>query len=446
MFNNEVYFGGLYLDYLQWYPGLRSVPLPAYTLGHPLMVGRGGVNLVKSSPSQESPAPTPNSSTLIDRSALASFGVTVQPPCSGPIFHLTAPLDYLGNWNVQKDLGAWDVTDTLVPHFSDGSNLKLRMYIYPLSTDPGLTPTAASTVFNVDVGKSDPNPNPPHQSFFFPSLQVVGDSVGGWVPITLDTNTKTWGGTMSNPFKAFLHFWTGYQEQYPNPCDVLVAIDSLNCDMATGGPIDHTGIALPTDTTTSYGPEIAKVSGFSCGTNWTMEVVGEVPEDASDITVPIDGRPSLDQRVLCSFLQTNVGAITVHADMPSDIQGAQVVFRIPGCADVHVKPPVGSGEQFLFTRGSAVFVAVTFDGISYNCYASVGHSTVYSSSTSPVTSVLHPDTIYFGGWDGTPPECMLWWGGRAHQSTALKLSDVVKSWSLLNLLFSRTTLVRPVLD
>jgi hypothetical protein len=232
-----------------------------------------------------------------------------------------------------------------------------------------------------------------------------------------------------------------------SPCAFLLALDSLNCDTATatlGGPIDHPGIALRLDTATLYSPELPKVTGFSCGTSWTMEVVGEIPDDASDHTVPLASRPSLDDRVLCSFTQDGVGSITAHMD----VENHRIIFRVPGhSGDVYVYPDSDHGEDFYFTRGSAIFLGVTCSYYSgsphYTCYASVGHASVQHSDTVTSTTALQPNRIYFCGADGTPPEAMLWWGGRTNETTALTSDQVVSSWSGLSLLFVHTAFLSP---
>jgi hypothetical protein len=187
-----------------------------------------------------------------------------------------------------------------------------------------------------------------------------------------------------------------------------------------------------------------KVTGFTCGASWTIQVVGEVPDDASDQTVPFGRRPDISDRVLCSFAQDGVGAITAHAD----VENGAVVFRIPGAADISVKPDSSSAERFFFTRGSAIFLAVTCSynsgtgNATYTPYASVGHTTAQSPYSVTATHI-QPDHIYFCGADGSLPECMLWWGGGIDESAALGSSSIVSAWSGLTLLFQRVIFLPP---
>lgn len=91
-------------------------------------------------------------------------------------------------------------------------------------------------------------------------------------------------------------------------------------------------------------------------------------------------------------------------------------------------------NNFYFSRGSPILLAVTKSGSNYKFFASVGGTEVAVRAETLSGVSVSPSKIKFGNAAGVHPESMYWYGGNVDPSNAESSSNVSLSLHTLGFL------------
>jgi hypothetical protein len=409
--------------------GLRSIRLPAWVKKKPLAVGPGGTQLLLTTVPDPAGVGTGNSVTRV---TTMPTGVP-PPPCMGSVFSCLVP-----EGSSERRIGTWRLTDAVVPGGST-TKLKVRAWLYPLLADPSsgypvpATLSLSVAVGNMNAAPTTPEPiGPSREQHSIPPIDVLGDSNGGWLPITIDSIAGNWvsdvGFAASVPSSSFptglrirsIRLDTepgesGPPPQVKNPCRFLIAFDSVLA--TTSGNVDYTGAALPVPAVAnSSQPEVATISSFACGSTWTIGLAGEVPEESWDSTA--ESLPA--ELPLCTLWESASAFIEVLAMPTSGV----VRFRWHTGQFVDLMPTAPSpAVQFSFLRGSPMLFAVSRSSASpanYRLALSVGgmHVATYASSTDLEAPAVSPTQVRYSNATQSQVAAMYWYGGSVDESVA----------------------------
>jgi hypothetical protein len=318
-------------------------------------------------------------------------------------------------------MGAWPLTGLLGTGMYKG-----RVWVYPIPAgtvlpEGGTEMIAGALRPEVALGDFDANlwqggHAVSREAFRVGPIETVGDPVHGWLPITLDTDTRVWRSDWNAPAppdsSARFHLGlrvcnTAAGSPRANPCDFLLAFDYV---LWNGGGVmgpEHAGMALPVDTTArSYAPEFAGVSGFQCGDRWSISLAGEVPEDAWDQT-DLRRPPPVPMVTLLSS--------TGYLEVVPNLVTREVVFRLGTGESLSLGAPPPA--RFFFLRASPVLIGVSCVEGGYLCAVSVGGTTTIGK-VLPSTRVFGPTQILFSDHNRLGVCPMLWYGGRIDEHTS----------------------------
>lgn len=396
--------------------GLRSVPVPVTHAARPLVVGDGGVNLLRDASNHLSPGTTDagNRVTVVQRSALARQGV-VPPPCAGPVYECalgeTLPVP------ASRRVGTWQLTTAsairpTLPAY--GTRVQVRAWLYPLPWD-GTTNINANTLHaTFALGRFDAaNPANPlgsaREEFDVGGIPAVGDARAGWIPLTLDTDSSQWtaepGFTLPlagpTPFALGLRV-RGEVGGPINPVKFLLAFESV---------LDSAGstYGVPPAAQGVFDQDHASIAGFQCGQDWTIRLAGEVPDDSWDQT--LEATHLAAPLTLCTLKQDNGNHIQIIADPAS--RAVRIVQTTGGVPTETLLRPRGDStghERFCFLRGSPVLLCVSQKGPKVSVCVSIGGTSVAIADLPATTT--RPSRILFGDAKGNHPAAMNWYGGR----------------------------------
>lgn len=168
----------------------------------------------------------------------------------------------------------------------------------------------------------------------------------------------------------------GTGPQPPNPTDFLIAMDYVLAD-AGETPVEkeHPGVLLPQPGgTTVYADESATIGGFDCNTatkDWTIELAGDVPDDAwdqTDVNRPLN-------KVLFTLMKSGVPWATVEIVQNGVYSPGALCLRFSN-GGTHTLAG-NTDSPFCFLRGWQVLVTLRHkSGGQWSIFASVGGSTV----------------------------------------------------------------------
>lgn len=425
--------------------GLRSIPVPAYRLFKPLLVGVGGTNLLSADADviggtiePDADNVTRNAVTLVDRATLDAAGVT-KPPCLGRIFKCVA-----GGFNGSR-IGIFRLTQSNAINPVVSKLIKVRAWIYPLpwADEPTTFETATANCLGLAValGRADAPGDAiatfaaAREQVVVGPLQTVGDS-RGWIPITFDTDAAQWrdetvvGQPVNAPngiFDLAIRLRTGLGgDPLPprNPHAFLIAFDSVTTTAAgvTTQAAPYPGYALAPVATGATpaltSDEIATVTGFTCTSSWTIEVGGLLGDSGRDALLPPVHRQT--PMYVCTLRQDVTRFIRLSLDMTT---GAVVVtIQAPSAttSTISILPtPIDDGpiDASYLLRGSPVLLAISRSGGSYQIVVSVGGSSMGYGWVQTSASV-NPTSIQFGDQSATRSEAMEWFGGRIDTTKA----------------------------
>src|ERR1051325_4356593 len=444
--------------------GSRSIPIPAYTIQRPLLTGNGGKNYLQDSltvlsGSQE----TNNSMTAVSRSDLSSqFGGAPPPPCNGAIYRCRRNPSGTGDSDFQIGIlrltsGASSPTDYRIP----AGKIKVRLWLYAIPWDTGNVGNsgnkediAAALNPEFALGRYDTT-NPivdSREALIVGPIVSVGDAFGGWFPVTLDTDSPTWtrDNTTSNPTTG-INFELGLRVRNvppssgpanANPTDFLMALDYVMVDDSS--PLEHAGVALPTlaSTTTAatkYDPEKPVVSGFACGSTYTIQLAAMIPLDAWDETDT--ERPSPEP--ICPLWESSTKYIEVTL-LPST---REVEFRFVRGATTLTETLAFDTDPFnaAFLRQSPVLLGLARASSEYRCTVSVSGSKVEDDTWS-TPPLVQPTEIRFSNNGRSAPTPMLWFAGKVDESPPFTISDLTSSLQPLGMFFTFKAPIVPGTD
>lgn len=416
--------------------GVRSIPLPAVHGAHPLMVGDGGVNLLRAGDGEEMLAvqsvDAGNRVFARDRARIAARGIPL-PPTVGPLYEcmVGAQLPVAAS----RRIATWRLTSASAfrPAFPGYTvKAKVRAWVYPLPAD-GTQPHANSVMFTAALGRFDPlNPSNPvsaaREEISCPSIPVSGDAAMGWIPLTLDTDSSRWTNDLGQVSQTKLPFALGLrlraEQGLPvNRCAFLIAFESVLEGAGSSYGVPPVGSG-------AFAGDAASVGGFSCGPEWTVRLAGEVPDDAWDQTLEPGqvGTPL----TLCTLFQDADNHLQVLAEPES--RSLKIVQTRGGTAATYPLKPRGDftqRERFCFLRGSPVLLSVSQLGDKLSVNASVGGSMIATCDLPNVG--VRPSRVVLGNHKGARPAAMLWYGGRVDAFTGM--TNVEASSSLASLSF-----------
>ncbi len=459
-------------------PGIRSIPIPTHTVQRPLALGCGGRNLL-ATVSHVVPSDAGSNTTIaIGTSDPVANGLPAGvplPPCNvrtdpnNPndhglknVFRCTVPIGsashYLAVFKLTADAG-----------IAASSKIKARIWVYPLAWAGTAQPIATCWVARAALGMySGAGATPSvsmansREEFTLGAIEAVGDPVRGWFPITLDTDSsasqqrwKTDAQVNASPQTSFplglrltsrkLHtvINEGTGPQPPNPTDFLIAMDYVLADAPGETPVEkeHPGVALPQPGgTTVYADESATIGGFDCNTatkDWTIELAGDVPDDAwdqTDVNRPLN-------KVLFTLMKSGVPWATVEIVQNGVYSPGALRLRFSN-GGTHTLAG-NTDSPFCFLRGSQVLVTLRHkSGGQWSIFASVGGSTVAKAVELSGPEVL-PEVLRFGDNANTHVEPMLWYGGRIWEGEGRTDEQITDSMRTLGMLYAKNVLTPP---
>ncbi len=418
--------------------GVRSIPIPATFGGRPLVVGDGGMNLLRGGDANflvPQSVDAGNRVMLIPRGQLARRGI-VPPPAAGAVFECTMGATLpVGSG---RRVGTWQLTApaAMVPRYPTATaSAKVRAWIYPLPWNGVAQPFASSFQGFFSLGRFDASSpaNPlggAREEFIVGAFQTVGDADGGWLPLTLDTDSSRWTNEpgfpptvpSSKPFSLGLRIRSDANTPV-NQCAFLIAFESVQQGAESSYGVNPAGVG-------AFDQDHASVSGFSCGAEWTIRLAGEVPDDAWDQTLESSQIAMLLS--LCTLHEDDANHVQLIAD-PS-ARAIRIVQTSAGHKSEYVLRPRGDlygRERFCFLRGSPILLSVSQQGQKLSVCVSVGGSTV--AVTELPNLGLRPRQIMFSDSNGLHPASMNWFGGRVDASQGM--SSPAAASSLADLQF-----------
>lgn len=201
--------------------------------------------------------------------------------------------------------------------------------------------------------------------------------------------------------------------------------------------LEHPGVPLPVgSTSTVHTGEAAVVSDLSCGGSWTVQLAGEVPDDAWDHTDT--DRPGT--MVLFTLYQSSNAWVSVSADAANN----RLSFRVKaGTSDTTVHVTAPSPYLFYFLRGSPILVAIKCVDGNLFAFASVGGTPVAGPVEIFTSTTLEPDQLRFGDTELLNLQPMLWYGGRIDDDAGLSDTTVRTSLRELGMLYELDVRVPP---
>ncbi len=434
--------------------GVRQITVPTVTIQRPLHVAGGGKNYLEATACASvlsGSVDDQHSVTAITNSAsaLAAYGAP-PPPCLCPNVFRCRRSESSGSDTSSWQMGIWQLSGSGTGELVPAGKIKVRLWLYPIPWGASLpnseTTTNSSATFpQVSVGAVD-TINPlnsiafSREAFDVGPIESVGDQTRGWIPVTVATDSATWrsDGNASQPQTS--PFVLGIRLRNrptilnaANPCDFLVAFDYVVS--GGSGDLDHPAIPLPLDLT-AHDAERAAITGFACGSSFTIEHTAMIPDDGWD---QVDRYwPSPAPPILTfgsGTLSTTSGSIAVRARSDQKVE-----FKWDTGETLLLE--ADDPETFGFLRGNPVFISISGSPSStpgltkYLCAVSVGGSSpVHGTLDAPTVSI---GSIRFGIADFQQVCPMLHFGGRIDTENSKDAENLQAGMRNLGMLYLHT--------
>lgn len=361
--------GDIYLDSLTAAAGVRRIKAPSTRRLSPLLIGRGGENLLASTQTAPAPGDTQNILRLLTLPERALLDP--QPPTSGPVYEVRATP--AGGWLVarwrlmnghgQLPAGRFTVRAWAMPIGAESVDMLLRL-------GDGVTWTPERSQHAV----------------------IANDS---WSPISLrDTHTPTSG----SPYEPELLLTKPPGVQYGS----YIAFDSLT--HGSGFP----GFALPVAGTSSS--EVGIITGLLASPTWTIALAGEVPDDAWDASTSTPTKWTL---ACVRADQAN------FIELVADTSTRKLLIRVTSAGSPG--PTIEIPDAF-FMRASQVRVCISGSPSRTDVTATVGMRPLFSSS-APMGLAAPPREIRLSSADQTSVASFAWFGGMVDPLNAYDLAQ-----------------------
>ncbi len=379
--------------------GIRSIPIPAVRLQHPLRVALGGTNVLASGVSVSG---VPVNATVEPETPV---GMTL-PPATGPIFRVvTSPTAS----NSDPFIGRFSIASSLA---MPSASLRLRVWVRGTPASEG--GSAGSTSISARMRSTDPNNSGASQKFSAWTDAIMLPGSGDWVPLVLNTSIAAWG---SQPGSVNLDLELQSNVGVCLPGSFLLAFDSLTAGEPSPYPLPQSASAPS---------EIASVSGLNLDGDFTVMLGGLLPMDNWD-------RVAWDQsnleRPLCSIVsQSGDRWIEVSADPV----GSEIILEFFNHGTITDRTQI---FDTFFTPGSPVLLAIRHDAAAHiitlrasACGNTIGLATLDTFEfDGPVTRVK------FAGGGSNRVTPMDWFGGlaQARAWTDVEMDAGLKTLSFL---------------
>jgi hypothetical protein len=404
--------------------GTRSIPEPAHLSRQPLCIGTGGTNRLRAQVNFDpSTVQAPNSVELVAPSALSAYGASLPPPCSGEVYRCRRDPAAVGDTDLQ--MGIWQLTNDNVP----SGQLKARIWVYPIPWGTSLPnntaeDVAASLSPGIDFGPY--NSMSTVSALTVDTIVTVGDSIGGWYPVTLDTSTS-WTSALGMRVRNRPIWFTINNQHIASPADFLMALDYV--ELSTN-PIEHAGVSLPPESS-SLSTESAVISGFSCGENWTISLAGMIPIDSWDCTDTVRPDPVAP---ICTLWESPTKYIEISLLTGMAANTNQLQFSFTDGASNTLRTL--TFDAFTL-RQSPVLFGLSHQAVgSYASAASLSGSIVFASDGAWDSGLpqVYPTEIRFSDAAMARTTPMMWFGGRVNVNAGDTASAMGSSLCTLSFL------------
>lgn len=387
--------------------GMLRTPIPPVVTARPLSTGPGGIQRLVPAPVITGPKGGIEALVRSPGGLWLDAGVPLdpQPPCAGAVYRCRASVnDASSRIGELMVAGAADLGDRL------GTDaVQVRMWVRNLQSRKTARP-------NFLFGSST-NPSQLSQSL---SLSAT-DS---WMSVDITGDAVVWPGE-----QARLSVRSGGSAA--DDADFYLALEAVS-----EGP-GFPGYARAPDATQppvgeEFPDELASVSGFACGPNWTITLAGQVPQDGWDQSIK-----AVPEWPLCTLW----GDAKNYISLVADTVGGRLIARVVRSGEV---AGTLTSSSLFWLRGSEVLVSLADDGGGVRMTLSVAGLPVEEAAADQAASpTVPPQRVMFGDASGQSGDGVVirvspmeWFGGRIDEDTALNAAarrDLLTSLSFLAL-------------